>query len=284
MRRTVVAPVGVALVAAAALVTGQAGAGSTDVEVTVVHAIGPNANAVDVYVDGALALENFEFELFAGLGPVAPGTYNVQLCNHVGAAVDPLPAEGCPNGSVNSNAGTDVTVPAGADSVTLVAAYSGPDAPEAGRPTVVAFENDLSCVEDGDARVTAAHAAWAPEVDVLADGSPLAENLAFGESATADVPAGSYDVLVELASDGTDVLSLLDTELDDLHLTAVYVVGNPQQDAPYSVIVDVIDLEPCPVDTTTTTTTTSTTTTTIQTTTTTQPAAQPQTLTPRFTG
>lgn len=282
--RRIVFVLGAAVLALGLFPTIQASAGG-GAEVTVIHGIGPGSNPVDVYVDGALVLEDVQFEDQASIGTVPAGTYNVQLCNHVGAAVDPLPGAGCPNGAVNSNVGSDVTVPAGAENVTLVAAYAGPDEPAAGRPTVAAFVNDVACYEAGDARVSATHAAFAPPVDVLADGSALFEDLAFGENQTADVPADSYDVLVELASDGTDVLDLGSVALAEGVNTNAIVVGNPQQDANYSVIVQTIELEPCPVDTTTTTTsTTSTTTTTIVTTTTTQPPVQPQRLTPTYTG
>jgi hypothetical protein len=198
----------------------------------------------------------------------------VQLCNHNGTAPDPLPGTGCPFGSINGNSGTDVTIPDTA-SLTLVGAFGGVDSAVPGRPTVLPFVNDVSCVANADtARVTGAHAAaWAGDVNVLVDGTQTLGPLAAGENDSADRTASVSSVEFQLASDASALAQEPAADLAGQVNTIVYLVGNPQNGASYDTIIQTIPLDVCAVATTTTTTTS-----------TTVPAATPVTVAPAFTG
>ena len=70
-----------------------------------------------------------------------------------------------------------------------------------GDPTVTPFENDISSLSAGEARVTVRHVAAAPKVDIEANGDVLA-TLVNGKEAVAVVPADTYDVGIVPASGG----------------------------------------------------------------------------------
>ncbi len=82
-------------------------------------------------------------------------------------------------------------------SKTVAAYVTASSAGVAGSPTLGVFTNDVSNTGSGNARVTVRHLAVAPTVGVYADGS-VAITPAFsnGETATAVVPASTYDVTV----------------------------------------------------------------------------------------
>jgi hypothetical protein len=264
MTRTRIAVLAAAVLAAGLVPLAGAGAGAGTIPeggpgITIVHGIGPGPATVDIYLGGTDATE-WDLALAAvKYGDVKTeqlpaGGYNVLICT---AAADPDETiTACAdNGAsaVNGNSGTNVDVEAGVSEL-WVAAYGDP---ESGRPVVVSFPLDLSCVEPtADARATAVHAATAPPVDVLAapagnEPAPVVEDLAWGESASADVPAGEYDVAVEL-TDGTPVLEAT-VPLDAQFNTAAIVVGNPQFEAPFQPLLVRFPLEECGVATTVTT-------------------------------
>jgi hypothetical protein len=268
-----------ALVAAAGLLVAVApatnvSAGGT-ADLTVVHGIGPAPQTVDVYVgptdatEWDLAIAGLEFGESVDAGALPAGGYNVLICTE--ADGDPLETiSACTENdaqAVNGNSGTNVDLAAGVPEI-WVAAYGDPSI---GRPTVLEVEPDLDCVEaDADARVTAVHAATAPAVNVLADDAEVISDLAYSEFVALDVPAGSYDLAVELTT-GDPVLDLPGVELPADTNTVVFVVGNPQFDAPFGVVTTDFPLEPCDVPTTTTVAPTTT-------------AAAAATAQPRFTG
>jgi hypothetical protein len=244
-------------------------------KVNVLHGLKPMSGdaAVDVYLGAKdatswnLGFSNFLYGQNKDLGDVAAGDINVLLCAH---AANPLPTiAGCADNSqpaVNSNAGTNLTVPDGKN-VTLVAAYG---TEPAGRPTVLAFDNDVSCVANATTgRLSAAHAAYAPPVDILVDGTDTFTNVSPGGQGNKDVPPGAYDVAVEL-TDGTPVISEPDVAVAGAQVTKAFVVGSQGLDAnePFDVLVLTRPLEICPAPTTTTTTT----------------APPPPAVTPAFTG
>lgn len=145
-----------------------------------------------------------------------------------------------------------LTVPGGANLSVVAYVEEAPD--QALVPVLGAFVNDVSCLDAADARATARHTANAPAVDVTADGGDLFTDLSNGEQQVGVVPAGTYDLGVELASDGSPVLSLPATNLPALTNSVVYVIGGT--DSPFSAFAQAIPVEECPVPTTTTTTTT----------------------------
>jgi hypothetical protein len=90
-------------------------------------------------------------------------------------------------------------------------------------------------------------------VDVLAGGSPLFEDLANGNQASADVPSGSYDVAVDLVGGGS-VIPTTPVDLPGGTNTIVHVIGGSDSDP--SVLVQQLAVEACaaPVESTTSTT------------------------------
>lgn len=270
-----------AALAAALLPVGSIGAqNATDAWIDVVHGIGGGANPVDVYVGGGtaptewdLAIADLQYGEHVEIGEIAAGDYNVLVCQAVPAPADTISS--CPQGAVNGNFGNPIELVAN-ERYLVVAAYGGPETEAPGRPIVQPYEIDDSCVEnDETARVQGVHAAAAPAVDITADGEVIFEDVTFGESAVADVPAGPYDIGVQLP-DGTPVIAPEEVPLEAVQSTIGVVVGNPQQEVSYEVLAFGLELDVCaPAPTST-----STTATTIITTTT----APARVATPAFTG
>jgi hypothetical protein len=251
--------VGALLLAVMIFAAGPSDAGeAAGAEVSVLHGIGPAPSTVDIYLGPAdatewdLLLADVSYGDLAALGTVAAGNYNALVCNAVAPPEETIAA--CAAGAVNGNTGTNFVVPA-SGSITLVAAYSGPDTATAGRPTVVGYTNDVSCVDEGDGRLGARHAATAPAVDVLVDGTVVLADVVWGAGADLTVPAGTYEVEIQLSSDGTTVLGPVDVDVAEQELLVLYAVGNPQFEAAFDVLVQSIELPACPPPPTTTTTT-----------------------------
>ncbi|GAA4729234.1 hypothetical protein GCM10023350_10650 [Nocardioides endophyticus] len=78
------------------------------------------------------------------------------------------------------------------------------------------------------ARVLVAHTATVPPADVRVDGQVVFEDIANGEFATADVPAGQHSAEVVPAGTSDDpILGPLDVDLPAGTVTMVYAVGTP---------------------------------------------------------
>jgi hypothetical protein len=250
-----------------------------DAVLTIVHGLGPAPNAVDVYVDGALTITDFQYEE-QQTAELPGGTYTIEICGAVPAPPDPLPDTGCEISANFPNGGVDVTV---ADNVnyTVVAQYAGAGG-AVGRPTVAAYVNDLSCVEAGLGRVAFINAATVVEEIVSDDQSVdvfFDDDLAFvdvvGQSPpeTDDLAPTTFEMEVR---SNVDELSLLTSDIQSplgFNFTMIFV-GNPQQDAPYDLLSINYAIEDCVVPTTTT----------APTTTTVPPAVTPVVVTPVFTG
>jgi hypothetical protein len=95
-------------------------------------------------------------------------------------------------------------------------------------PTVTVFDNDLSGVPRGKAKLTVAHTAAVPPADIRVDGKVLFENVANGEELTLVVPADTYSVdIVPTGQDGPAVLGPLDLKVEAGGLDRVFAVGDP---------------------------------------------------------
>lgn len=216
----------VALAAATALATMGATAGAADVSsslVRVVHGI-PGAT-VDVYVNEALFLEDFEPGDVAGPIALQTGSYDISVY-----AADADPSSESP---VIDAPG--VTVPAGVDA-SIVAHLD-----DSGAPTASVFVNDTSEISDGEARLTVRHTAEAPEVDVFANGAVELTPGTFvnGDESVIDVAAGTYDVTVTAPGDASTVLAPLgDVTLVEGANTIVYAIGS--YPGTFTVVVDSI--------------------------------------------
>jgi hypothetical protein len=195
--------------------------------VRVVHGI--PGTPVDVYVDGARALDDFEPGTSAGPVDLPAGARDVAI----------FPADAA-DGSGTPLLRATADVPAGA-AVTLVAHLS-----EAGEPTVTPFADDLSAVPAGQARLVVRHTAAAPAVDVLAGGQAVVRGLVNPDEATLEVPAGTVSAAVAAAGTTQPVIGPADLALEEGTATFAYAVGSLQDDTLDLVVVSVDGLHSAP--------------------------------------
>lgn len=188
-------------------------ADSHESDVTVVHGI-PGAT-VDVWVDGEPFLEGFEPETITDPQALPEGTYAIAVFE---AGADPeeddavIPED-------------DYEVPGGAN-VSLVAHLT-----EDGTPALSAFANDVSGLGEGDARLTARHAAAAPATDVRADGDVIVDGFSNGEEGTVEVPAGTYSAEVTLAGEDDAVIGPADLDLEAGTHYIAYAIGSAEEES-----------------------------------------------------
>ena len=173
---------------------------------------------VDVYVDGALTVEDFTFGQTVGPLTLPAATYDIEvkLANTDTVAID-----------------QDVAVPAGGN-FSVVASYTDAE----GSIGLNVFANDLRRVPWLTGRLALHHAAAAPAVDVDLGLFPLSRALPWlkitpvkgalnGQQAVQSAFSFlSYTADVRVAGTDTVVLSLDDVRLKDRSVTNVYVVGS----------------------------------------------------------
>jgi hypothetical protein len=199
---------GSALVAAAILAAGTvtpAAAQAPTGTVTVVHAF--RGLVADVYLDGKVALQGFEPERTTEPLQIPAGDHQV--------AVRPAKAD---PGSAPAVAGT-LKVTAGGNISAVV------HMAENGTPTMTQFDNDVSKVAPGNARLVVRHTAAAPAVNVTVDGQSLASNLTNpNQSTSKELPAASHEVTVDAAGGGA-VISPNTVTLADGTEQILYLIG-----------------------------------------------------------
>ena len=176
-------------------------------DLSVLHGI-PDLT-VDVYVDGALTLDDFAPGDLAGPLSLAPGDYSVAI-TAADAADDSAPVLG------------PISITLEADmSYTAVAHLDASDA-----PMVSLFTNDISATASGEGRLTVRHVAGAPAVDILADGSAVFEGLENPDEVMADLPTGTYSAAVNLAGTDTTAIGPADVPVTEGVNTIVYAWGS----------------------------------------------------------
>lgn len=191
-----------------ATTAGVALAQSSPAKVTVVH--GVPGLTVDVFVDGDLTLEDFEYGDVAGPLDLAPGEYDLAVS----------PANAGIDGAVLT--ADDVALTQGLDA-TVVAHLT-----ESGEPTLSIFVNDTSSIDAGNGRITVRHTAQAPAVDIWADGSPLFVDLSNPDEQSADVPAAVYEVAIQAnpsSTAGDPAVGPVDVDVPEGTSRIVYAVG-----------------------------------------------------------
>jgi hypothetical protein len=135
------------------------------------------------------------------------------------------------DGSQDISSTVDVTAGESSDVVVHRPAEVG------GTPVVSVYPTPDDPIEPGKARVLLAHTATTAPADVVVDGQTVFTNIANGEFAQADVPAGAHEVsLLPAGVTGEPILGPLDVTLEAGTITAVYAVGNPK-DGSMNVIV-----------------------------------------------
>ncbi|HET6937059.1 MAG TPA: DUF4397 domain-containing protein [Nocardioides sp.] len=106
-----------------------------------------------------------------------------------------------------------------------------------GTPVVSVYPTDEEPIAAGKARVLLAHTATTAPADVVVDGQTVFTNIANGEFAQGDLPAGAHQVsLLPAGVTGKPILGPLDVTLKAGTITSVYAVGNPK-DGSMNVIV-----------------------------------------------
>lgn len=165
-----------------------ASAQGSDAFVRVVHA-SPDAPAVDIWVNGAVAIPDLAFGEATDWIPLPADSYDVAVA----------PAGAAPDAAV-----IEATLSLDAGVYYTVAAVGFLD--DIGAQI---YTTDVDGLAADQARVRVIHASPdAPAVDVaVADGPVLIEGLAFPDASdTLDVAAGAYDL--EVLAAGTDVVAL----------------------------------------------------------------------------
>jgi hypothetical protein len=168
---------------------------------------------VDVYVNGALTIDDFQPGDLAGPLDLPPGDYEVAL-TATDAADDSAPVLGPV--SLTLAAGTNYTAVAHLD--------------ESGAPTVTPFVNDTSTTAAGQGRLTVRHVAAAPAVDVLAGGTPVIEGLTNPNEATLNLAPATISASVAAAGTTEPLIGPADVPVEEGTLTIVYAWGSLEDD------------------------------------------------------
>jgi hypothetical protein len=176
------------------------GSSSNTANIYVIHGInGKDLGAamelpVDIFVGGVgCALTSFPFMQVAGPVALPGGTYNIQISLANAAAP-------CSNAPVIAG---DFTFDAGM-TYTVIAFLTAD-----GAPTAAQFTNDVSYTGRGKTRVSLAHTAFAPEVDIYLKSnhvSQVLEDVPNGAFAALSLRPGRYNGTVKLANTDTTVL------------------------------------------------------------------------------
>ncbi len=178
-----------------------------EARVRVVHA-SPDAPAVDVWVNGAVAFSNAPFKGITDYAALEPGSYNVQVSPT--GATEPIVIDA----NLDLATKTDYTVVA----VGML---------ENIEPLVLMDNNSAPAA--GKAHVRFVHASPdAPAVDIaVANGGPvLFSNVAFkGTGDYLPVEAGTYDLEARLAGSDTVALSVPGVMLEEGTVYTIFAMG-----------------------------------------------------------
>lgn len=99
---------------------------------------------------------------------------------------------------------------------------------EAGEPIATRFTNSTADLAAGQGRLTVRHAAAAPAVDLLVDGSAQLTNVANGAEASSSIAADTFEISVALAGTTEPVLGPVQVQVAAGSQTAVYPVGSAE--------------------------------------------------------
>lgn len=198
---------GIRALASALALAVVAGAALGDANVRAVHA-SPDAPAVDVRVNGAVAFPNLAFRSATAYAALPAATYNLGLSV---AGTDPVVYN------------EDVAV---SDGLTYTVAAVG-RLGVAGEFDLLPFLDD-NTLDAAAARIRFIHASPdAPAVDItLTDGTVLFGNVAFRNSGGyISVPGGVYDLQVRLAGTSDVVLSVPGLAVSNNTVSTVFAMG-----------------------------------------------------------
>jgi hypothetical protein len=165
---------------------------------------------VDVYVNGALTLDDFQPETVAGPLDLPAGTYDVAI-----TAADATDAS-----APLLTASADL---AGGNSYTLVAHLTAD-----GTPTISPYANDISTISAGQTRLVVRHDAAAPAVDIRANGAVVLAGVTNPNEGVLNIPAASLSADVVLAGTSTVAIGPADLDLAEGSATFVHAVGSAE--------------------------------------------------------
>lgn len=175
--------------------------------VVIVHGV-PDT-PVDVYVNGALTLDDFAPATVTDPVELPAGTYDIEVRAADATESDPVLFGG------------SATVAGGMDYSVVAHLTAG------GAPTLTAFANDAGPTAAGSGCVIVRHTAAAPAVDVYAGDTRVISGLANPESsATLEVPVGSVPATVTAAGATDPVIGPADVPVGEGACTIVYAVGS----------------------------------------------------------
>lgn len=187
----------------------------TAARVKFVHAA-LNVGAVDVYVNGAPLVLGADFFSRSGFIWLPPGLGLVQV---FAADADPTSTEPLLSAGFTLLPGEAYTIVAQGD-LNAAALAQNP-------PALAIYDATLDSPAPGQATVTVYHLSPdAPAVDVRVQGGPtLVDDLAFGQSFTFPVDAGTYTLEITTADGSTVVTTLTDVVLNAGLLYNIYATG-----------------------------------------------------------
>lgn len=176
-------------------------------QIRILHA-SPDAPAVDIYVNGALAIENLAYGAFTAFTPVPAGDNQVQV----------------------TATGTDVSEAVIDTTVTLEAgfAYTALAIGMVDDIGAVVVTSELAPLADDKSRVRLVHASPdAPAVDVsVVDGPVLFENVAYPTASDyIEVDAGTYDLAVSPIGSDEVVLTITGVVLEGGIVNDLVAIG-----------------------------------------------------------
>lgn len=211
-----------ALALIAPLSSDTAQAQTTEARVRFLHAV-PGAPAVDVYLDGALAVTGLAFGEVTPHLKVGGGDHQVAL-RVSGAAADDAPL-------------IEVAVPLVPSLAFAVVVQGTPDALQA-----ALYEDVLDPIDPGLARLTAINAiADAPPLDLLtAEGGPLLQGVTYGvQFGTVNISAGARSLVMVPAGGAVEsaILSFGDVSLVSGMLYTFVALGTLEGDTAPSALV-----------------------------------------------
>lgn len=207
VRNKIVAGAAIGVLAAVGIAMPAQAISPTTADLYVLHAV-PDL-PVDVYVNGALTLDDFQPGDLAGPLDLPAGVYTVAI-TAADAVDDSAPAIGP----------IDLTLEAG-KSYTAVAHLDAD-----GAPTASLFTNDLSTIPAGQGKLTVRHTAAAPAVDILANGAAAFTNLTNPNEVKADLPVGTISAAVALTGTTDPVIGPADVAIAEGVNTIVYAWGS----------------------------------------------------------
>ncbi len=181
-------------------------AAAQDARIHLIHGI-PDTN-VDVAAGGDIVFPDFAFSETQDLSALA------------GATLENLQVKLAGTETVAIDAG-DVTLPTSGNT-TIIAHLDA-----SGTPTLGIFDNDVSTVAAGEGRLIVRHTAFAPNVDIKANGAVAFPNVPNGAEGSVDLAAGTITAeVVPAGADSPVVIGPADLPIVEGEALIVYAVGS----------------------------------------------------------